>query len=293
MEDHSRMRERVRIPLVIPVLPYLKDHRFEGKIILPAVEIMQRLAASVQDYRSDAYVRCMRFASFDRFLNIETDSPIIEAFNEMEFYESGRISSKLITAGRVGDTNITRTKVHAAVNFTAPVDSISGPPVAPAAGQGDAVYRISSEELYRDLVPFGPSYRNVRGEISLAESGAIARVYAADHPAPAEPLGSPFPCDGALHVACAWGQRFHHIVAFPAGFKKRLIVEPAIPGETYSCTILPVSVIGESLLFDIWIHDLAGVLREEIKGVIMRDVSGGRIKPPGWVLYRPPGSPRL
>jgi hypothetical protein len=42
---------------------------------------------------------------------------------------------------------------------------------------------------------------------------------------------------------------------------------------------------GESLLFDIWIHDLTGDLREEIRGVIMRDVSGGRVKPPDWVLY--------
>jgi hypothetical protein len=287
MEDHSRMSERIRLTLVIPVNPYLTDHHFERKILLPAVEILQRLAGSAQSYRSDAHVRCMRSASFDRFLHIENDSQVIETCHEMEIYESGRVSSKLITIDRIRGT-MTRTKVHAAVNFTAMEERIAGPPNDTVSAPYGICYRIPSQKLYGELVPFGPSYQNVRGDILLSESGARARVHAADHPAPSEPLGSPFPFDGALHVACAWGQRFCHIVAFPVGFEKRLIINPTVPGETYLCTILPIPVNGESLHFDIWIHDSAGGLREEIRGVIMRDVSGGRVKPPDWILYKPP-----
>ena len=287
MEDSSRTSERIRLPLVIPIQPYLKDHHFEGKILLPAVEILQRLAGSAQSHQPDAHVRCMRSASFDRFLHIENDSQVIETCHEMEIYDSGRIYSKLITIGRIRGT-MTRTKVHASVNFMETEESKTEFPLDIASAPDGICYSIPSQKLYNELVPFGPSYQNVKGDILLSESGAMARVYAADHPAPSQPLGSPFPFDGALHIACAWGQRFHHIVAFPVGFEKRLIINPTVPGETYLCTILPIPVNGESLHFDIWIHDSAGGLREEIKGMIMRGVSGGRVKPPDWVLYRPP-----
>jgi hypothetical protein len=292
MEVSSRMRERIRLPLVIPVHPYLKDHHFEGKIILPAVEILQRLAGSVRAYRPGAPIRCMRLASFDKFLQIEEDSPAIEACHELEVYESGRISSKLITVVPIKGAAVTRTKVHAIVNFT-DAGERAGLPIDMVSALDGICYKIPSQKLYSDLVLFGPSYQNVRDDILLSENGAVALVCAADHPAPSEPLGSPFPFDGALHVACAWGQRFHHIVAFPVGFEERLIVEPTAPGETYHCRILPVSVTGESLKFDIWIRDSAGGLREEIRGVVMRDVSGGRIKPPNWVLYTPPSGTDL
>lgn len=285
MEDHSRMRERIRLPLVIPVLPYLKGHHFEGKIILPAVEIVQRLAVSVQNYRSDAHVRCMRTASFDRFLHVPEDSTVIETIHELEIYESGRVHSRLITVSKIRDT-ITRTRVHAVVDFAAAEENGSGQirdmPLAPD-GNG---FTISSQKLYSDLVPFGPSFQNVRGDIVLSGHGAVGWVHAAEYPAPSEPLGSPFPFDGALHVACAWGQRYHGIVAFPVGFEERRIIHPTMPGETYVCRVAPVSLREEVLRFDIWIHDSAGSLCEEIRGVLMRDVSGGRVKPPEWVLYR-------
>lgn len=286
MEDSSRVMEQIRLPLRIPVHPYLRDHHFEDKIILPAVEALQRLALSVQTYQPDAHIRCMRSATFDHFLNIEKNADVIEACNELEVYESGRISSKLITIDRIRGI-MTRTKVHAAVSFTPAGECFAETPMETMSVPERNSYKISSEKLYSDLVPFGPSYRNVRGDVLVSERGAVARVYAADNQALSEPLGSPFPFDGALHVACAWGQRYCHIVAFPVGFEERIIVKPTIPGETYHCRISSVSATGESLLLDIWIHDLTGDLREEIKGMIMRDVSGGRVKPPGWVLYSP------
>jgi len=290
MEDTSRLIERICLPLIIPVHPYLRDHHFESKIILPAVEELQRLAASARAYRPDADVKCMRSARFDRFLNIEKDADIIEACNELEVYESGRILSRLITIDRIRGT-MTRTKMHTVVSFAAEGEHFTGMPMDTTSAVEGFPYKISSEKLYSDLVPFGPSYQNVRGDVLLSESGATAKVYAAINQAPSEPLGSPFPLDGALHIACVWGQRYYNIVAFPGGFEERIIIKPTVPGETYHCRVSPVAVTGESLLFDIWIHDVSGDLREEIRGVIMKDVSGGRVKPPGWVLYSPLARP--
>lgn len=287
MEDHSLMRERIRLPLIIPVDPYLKDHHFEGRVILPAAEILQRLAASVQAYSPDAHVRCICSASFDKFLQIEESSRVIEACNELEICESGRIISKLITINRIRG-GMTRTRVHAVAHFEKAGVHTARSNTDMTLSQGSRCYEITSQKLYSDLVSFGPSYRNVRDIVFLWETGAMAKVFAADHPAPFEPLGSPFPFDGALHVACAWGQRFRHIVAFPVGFEERFIIKPTVPGETYLCEISSVSATEKSLHFDIWIRDSAGSLCEAIRGVVMRDVSGGRIKPPRWVLYRSP-----
>ena len=220
------------------------------------------------------------------FCYIAENSQEIKACQELEVYESGRIVSKLVTTGKIKGSAMTRTKIHAAVSFMPMEESIAGPPVDLASTRDSIFYRVPFRKLYRDLVPFGPSFQNVRDDLLLSEGGAVARVCAADHPAPMEPLGSPFPLDGALHAACAWGQRFHHIVAFPVGFEKRLIINPTITGETYPCMILHVPGNGESLKFDIWIHDSTGNLREEIKGVIMRDVFGGRIRPPDWIVYK-------
>lgn len=286
------MRERIRLPLVLSVRPYLKDHQVEGKIVLPAVEILQWLAGSAQAYRSDLPVTCMHSASFDRFLTIERDVSVIEAVHELEIYDSGRMSAKLLTVGLIKGTPVTRTKVHAVVNFMN-AGEIAGQPMDRTMGRDGAGYTLPSQKLYSDLVPFGPSYQNVQGDVYLSEKGASAQVHGADHSAPSAPLGSPFPFDGALHVACAWGQRFHHIVSFPVGFEKRLIIKPTAPGETYFCRILPVAVTRDSFQFNIWIHDTAGGLCEEIRGILMRDVLGGRVKPPGWILYRPPSQSGL
>jgi len=288
MASPSRMSERIRLPLVISVHPYLLDHHFEGKVILPAVEILQGLAGSVLAYRPDAYVRYMHFASFNRFLHIENDAPFIETFHELEIYESGRICSRMTTTKAIRGTSAKRTTIHAVVNFMEQGKGADRLTADPAEAAGITRCTIPSQKLYGDLVPFGPSYQNVRGDIILSKNGAVGKVYGALHPAPHEPLGSPFIFDGALHIACAWGQRFHRIVAFPVGFEERLIVKPTVPGETYLCRIMPVSVIEDSLKFDISIHDASESLCEAIRGVIMRDVSGGRVKPPGWIIYETP-----
>ena len=47
MEDHSLMRERIRLRFIIPVDHYLKDHHFEGRVILPAAGILKHMAGSV------------------------------------------------------------------------------------------------------------------------------------------------------------------------------------------------------------------------------------------------------
>jgi len=276
-------RERVRLPLTIPVEPYLRDHRIDGKIVLPAVEILQLLAASLKACRPDAAICRMYAAKFVHFLPIPEDSSVIEACHELDIHEVGRFVSRLITRSIISGTGIKRAKVHAAVEFAAPEEDRPPLPMDMAAALDGVSYEIPAQTLYRELVPFGPAYHNIMGGLLLAESGAVAQICAARQPAVSALLGSPFPFDAALHAACAWGQRFHHLTTFPVGFEERIIVEPTEPGEIYRCCILPVAAIGDNLTFDIWIYDAVGGLREAIRGVAMKEISPGRIVPPGWI----------
>jgi hypothetical protein len=274
---------RIQLPLTIPIHPYLLDHNFDGKIILPAVEILQNLAESVLAHIPSANVKFMSHASFDRFLPIKPGASLIEATNKIILYENGLVSSNLVTMEKT-KSGITRNKEHASVCFSGTVPRITALPADINALPEGNCFEIPAHGFYAELVPFGPSFQTVKGNVILSESGAITRVDALEYPCASGPLGSPFPFDGALHAACAWCQRYCGIVAFPVGFDERVIVQLIDPGETIFCRIVPISVQTGFVRFEICLHDLGNELRELIKGVVMKDVSGGRITPPRWIL---------
>ena len=296
MEELSQMRERkglnVRKPVFIEIHPYLMDHRFAGHAVLPAVEAMQLLAASVEAHHPGTDVSTIIKARFDKFLPIPQNETIIEAFDETELLENGNMVSKLITIFQARKAAITRAREHVTLSFSKrKTELLPNLPTDLCAALEGVCFQIQREKIYRDLVPFGPAYQNIRGILHISENGAIARVRAPDHPHGClslskniEALGSPFPLDAAFHAACAWGQRFSGIVPFPVGFEKRHVLIPTCAGEEYICKIIPVQSHAPLLIFDIWIHDLEGRVCEALQGVQMRDVSGGRMKPPEWIM---------
>ncbi len=275
------------IPLEIRVAPYLRDHRFQGRTVLPAVEAMGRLAASVGRIRPGARTDRIREARFDKFLFIEAHAEVIEAAVEMALLPDGATTARLVTRTRSPKTGITRAKVHAALRFAGPAsrDGFDPPPLDPFEPAGHP-FRISAGRLYRELVPFGPAFRNIRGDVRIDPARAVADVHAACHdPAPG-PLGSPFPLDAAFHAACVWGQRFAGVVAFPVGIDRRTIHRPTRSGETYRAVVRPVETGLSTLVFDIGLFDAAdGRSCEQVRGLRMRDVTGGRMRPPAWVVH--------
>ncbi len=285
MEKFSKIIDKVRLPLEIKVPPYLLDHQFEGKPVFPAVEAMQILAVSTQYHMPHTKVTCILDARFDKFLYISPEEKNIIAFNEIEVHENGRIISKLITKTRSKKTPITRVKEHVTLNFTLTERTTEKRPF-----DGDTIleensYKISIERLYSELVPFGPAYYNVEDLLRFSESGAIAKVGGNSFVSSnVLPLGSPFPLDAAFHAACAWGQRYSHVVAFPVGLKERHIFRPTRTGKSYIAVLIPIQKDPKLLIFDIWIYDQNGNVCEGVLGVQMRDVSAGRMTPPRWIM---------
>lgn len=272
LKESAHAAQRLRLPLAIPVEPYLRDHRFAGRVILSAVEILQRLAVSLQVHRPGAPVRRMRSASFDRFLQIEDDCAVIEACHDLESLADGSIRSRLTTTGALPGKSIRRTRIHAVVDFSEPARGADPPPDAAAFLDGVA-FEVAPGRIYEAHVPFGPAYRSLTG-LSVAESGALGRLRAPEIRFAALPLGSPFPFDGAMHAACVWGQLYRRITAFPVGFEERTVYIPTKPGESYICRVVPPAAESETLRFDIRIGSPDGTLHEYIKGLAMKDVSG-------------------
>jgi len=277
------------MPLRIAIRPHFLDHAFLGRAVLPAVEILEILAAAVRDRFPDIAVLEMEGALFPRFLELDPRTTALDAWIECVMLDDGRVRAALETAARSRSGTMGRRLVHGQAVF-------GGPQGEFVPGEGEGVppaeaFPVTAERLYRELVPFGPAYRNARDPIVLWTGGAHAVVAAPETGEPPRVLGSPFVLDAALHVASAWCQRHAGAVAFPVGFGRRRVILPVGAGETCRVRVKAGGTSGGSHLFDLTIRDRSGRIREKLADVRMRDVSGGRLKPPSWVRRGVPGSP--
>jgi len=179
MEDLPKIADKVRLPLKIRIHPYLMDHQFEGKAVLPAVEAIQLLTASTLGYLPDIGIDTIHDARFDKFLYINPRIALIDAFNQIEVREDGSIVSMLITKTRSKAGSITRIKEHVSIKFS---DNPQKPGLPPLLDEISALeglgIDIPSDRLYGEIVPFGPAYQNVKETLTLSEHGAIASVHA-------------------------------------------------------------------------------------------------------------------
>lgn len=281
MADLSRQNLKSRYPFSLEIQPYLRDHFFEGKAVFPAVETLIVLARAVQRRYPQMNMQKLAQAQFSRMLVLEPDVRCCEA--QIEIDPSGEgVSASLLTSVKIKQGTITRTLEHARVTF-------SEQPVLPQPSLSFRTARklrndcigVPAETIYRELIPFGPSYRNIIGDLSVASDGALADVSGGSTEDGL--LGSPFALDATMHAACVWGQRFTGLVPFPVGMDYRIIHTPTRRGGSYLARISPVDVSREPLIFDAWIFDQQGIICESIVGLRMRDVTQGRMKPPLWI----------
>ncbi|OQY49672.1 MAG: hypothetical protein B6240_02885 [Desulfobacteraceae bacterium 4572_87] len=285
MERLSNIKEKVRLALNIKVQPYLMDHQFQGKAVLPAVEAMEILAASTLTHLPGTAFNAIRDARFDKFLVIEDGQQQIDAFNDLEVFDNGRVISRFITRTRSKKAMITRTLEHSILCFHGVSSAPEPHPPGVLTGFDPSFSKchIPVESIYQSLVPFGSGYHNLK-ELTLFKKGARGQVYAPLLGESERVLGSPFTLDAAFHAACVWGQRYVGYVGFPVGFGLRRLFTPTHSGNTYTARIFPKEIHSNRFLVDIWITDKDETLHEVALDVIMKDVSGGRIKPPSWIM---------
>jgi len=270
------------LPVDIPLRPYLRDHRFEGRAVYPAVEAMQILAATVKRCQPDIHGNRMTAVRFDKFLFLPSEAASIPALVEVFTHDNMDLTAALLTRTRLKKAAMSRIKTHATLSLSNLDHEVAELPPVPAASLSGTCIQISPDRIYDELVPFGRAYRNLCDKLIISPDGALAAIRSPDIE-PEGPLGSPFPLDAAFHAACVWAQRYSGVVAFPVGLDCRVVVSPACPGQKYFSRFVPILKAADGLIFDIWIYDTRGRLCELAVGVHMRDVSGGRLQPPGWI----------
>ncbi|MGW8185701.1 MAG: polyketide synthase dehydratase domain-containing protein [Desulfobacterales bacterium] len=289
MEDLSGIVESARLPIEIPLHPYLRDHCVDGRAVLPAVEAVELLAREARRFMPGTDVTTMVDLRFDKFLFLDPEARTTAAFCDLALHENGDVQAVLATRTKSKKASMTRVKEHTAVRFSR--RKPDRPDLMPvlaldlASALEGVCITVETDDIYRELVPFGPAFRNVT-RAHLSSGGAIAEINA-----PADPvdekgtrqLGSPFPLDAAFHAACVWGQRFTGVVAFPLAVDGRRIFRKTRPGEPYFGHVTPVRAKPGLLVFDLRVYDGNGGLCETAAGVRMRDVSGGKLKPPRWI----------
>ncbi|MFH0976917.1 MAG: 4'-phosphopantetheinyl transferase superfamily protein [Spirochaetota bacterium] len=280
LPNNPEMTGKQSIQIEIPIYPFMKDHRFSGRIVIPAVELCQVLALEIKKHIPDINNQIIYNASFDKFIDINGDEKIT-ALNEIKSYEDGTFVSKLLTKTKTR-SGIIRTNEHVSMDFRKDALPFKELTYDVASALDGLCLRVQPQEIYSELVPFGPAYHNVTGDLYVADSGAAACIVAPAEMSPG-PLGSPFVFDAALHAASVWAQRYHNTTAFPVAFSKRIILKPAEAGKKYFTRIIPVQSEAKIFKFDIWIYDYEGVLREAGFGVSFRDVTGGTLQTPEWI----------
>jgi phosphopantetheinyl transferase len=289
MEDLSGIVKSATIHLEILLRPYLKDHCVDGRAVLPAVEAAELLARAARSFQPGTDVSTMVDLRFDKFLYLDPEAETTAAFCDLALYENGDVQAVLATRTVSKKAAMTRVKEHAVLRFSCRKPEM--PDLAPdlaldlvSALEGVCI-TLQTDNIYRELVPFGPAFRNVT-RLHVAVGGAIAEIRTPADPAGEEgtrQLGSPFPLDAAFHAACVWGQRFADVVAFPLAVDRRRIYRNTRPGGTYFGHVTAVRVESGLLIFDLRIFDGGGRLCETAAGVRMHDVSGGKLKPPRWI----------
>lgn len=263
------------------------DHHFQGKPVLPAVEAMEALAQVVKEKYPRQSINHLTDASFKKFLFLEPDADQLEAIAELKILQNGGLQATLLTRTRSPKAAFTRTKNHVELTFDPSPPRHHRYPLDTVAALTGICTMLSPEEIYRDLVPFGPTFRNIQSPLLISQDGAMARIQTPrqKHHRPGGPglLGSGYALDAAFHAACVWAQHFKGIVAFPVAVDRRTVIKPTRPENTYIGRVIPNRISDTLLSFDILLLDENGLVCESAQGVQMRDVSGGRLQPPNWI----------
>ncbi len=275
------MSETLSIPAEIEIQEYIRDHRFMGRAVYPAVEAMELISRAVMERCNDIDVSRIYDACFHRFLELETGDKKIPITIEIDDNGQGVVTASLVSMVTT-KSGITRKRAHVTQSYRRDHEPFSCIPLDRASALEGICMTVPKDRVYGECVPFGPAYRNIVEAARLSRYGASCSVSGGLDTGIERVLGSPFPLDAAFHAASVWGQRYLGFIPFPVGAARRITVQPALPGEVYYARIIPDET-GPDPVFDIWIHDREGILHETALGVKMVDTSRGALRPPDWI----------
>jgi len=266
------------VEILFPVYPWLRDHHFAGQAVLPMVTALDFLAALTLEKFPEIDITLIKNSIFQKLLVLPPND-MLPLLVELEWLDQKHLRAAMLTR-KYG--KISRLLYHAEVIFGGESRTAATGLTFPAAKMPHRA--IACEKIYAELVPFGKNFHTLHGELYLQGETASGTLAAPDLPFSCRALPNPFLLDGAMHAACVHGQSFCGFVPFPASFSF-MKVENAhrlqTPGHTYHTHCRLTAKTASELRYDLRVDGNGGTI--ELAGLVMRDVSGGRIKPPQWI----------
>lgn len=266
----------VRIPLKVKISPHHREHRISGKTVLSAAEALGLMACVLCDVDTSQ----SRNAELLRFVPIDESTTVIDLEVELTPGDAGWVGAELLSRQNMGSAGLKRMLSHLRVQWGGEIEAFLVPEEKALTVEGE-VFRFSAQELYADLVPFGSAFQNVVGDVLLANDGAVAKVKA---PWSLKTLGSPFPIDACMHLACAWSQRYLGKRTYPMSYKARRVFDPTKAGELYTGKVEPRHADKDGFCFDLWVFDELGNCRDSIIGLNMQGLATDKSAIAPWVM---------
>jgi hypothetical protein len=267
----------VSIPVTLPDLPDVGDHAIAGKATVPAVELIDIVVGRLADSAWSELLTgplVLTDVLFPKFL-------AVDEIGRCDFeltVEPLRPGSRVTLSSRIVLANgMRRNRSHLVACFGLP-PAASAPP-----DELKAECYLPAARVYAELVRFGPRFRSLCGGLALGPSRASGKVHAAPDARPrASLIGSPYLFDGAMHLACVWGQRYAGYVAYPTGFAVRTILIPT-EREHRTGIVVPRSVDARRFTCDLWLVDDEGRPCDITLGLGMAPLASGPL-PPDWIV---------
>ena len=283
-------RRPQRIESCFEVTDWLRDHHIAGQSVLPAVLAMAMMADKAQQHFPELDTTTMTDITLKRLLPIDSETTRINLVFDMTPYPAEGLQVSLSTRLVSKQSQIKRILDHVSMTFgqTETKDGFHCPvTIWHDDGQGEP-FEVPAHRLYEELVPFGPAFQNVLETISLFSDGGKALLEAPSNIyEPSASLGAPLVLDAAFHIACAWGQRYRDVVAYPVSIATRKIRRPTRAGNRYRARVVARTAPPPDLIFDLEIRDLQDRLCESITGLAMQPLpQTAHLRPPRW-LRRP------
>ncbi len=107
----------MKIPLSMAIPDYLRDHRYEGRVVLPAAEALQILAKSLPEDLPRCNPLLQEGGEFSRLLHLDPGADTLDVLHEIAILPDGRRQSRLTTLHSGRQTQLNRRMTHVSVVF--------------------------------------------------------------------------------------------------------------------------------------------------------------------------------
>lgn len=255
--------------------PYLADHVFEGRAVLPAVMGLEAMAQAAQAVLGERRPPVFEDVRFDRAI-VVAEAPVT-----LRVVTLVRGAQRVEAALRSSETAFQVDHFRAVCCFDVP--GLGQETAEPRPASGTGVPLSADEDLYGGLLFQRGRFRRLGGYQELEASVACARIAACspvDWFAAFLPgrlvLGDPGARDAALHSiqACV-----PHAVLLPVGVE-RIVTARLEMGAPLVAAARQRSRRDDTYVYDLEIRDSRGIAQERWEGLRLRKANANR--PPHW-----------